>query len=411
MRWYILKTLLHKEALRHATNRGGLMLAGLLVTASLVLSAMNPAGEQSNVLVGGVRLCFIHIEEDQGPWASHLRASVPAELKNHIRFNKLDANLGPDRTIVYPPGAGAIQVRTASPSADGNPRYGVWLWHPTGDRAGMTIYEQWFWRESYRFFHQQAADELKKTGVDSTKAFPLPDLDSDGLWENRILIEHLRDRFIAARGAASTPSLPDVELKEKALSGSALDMRAAIATALVMFALFFTCVYMMPSLTCEERERGLLLAQALSPARAREILAAKFLFYPTFGIMLATLLAGIHNPNVLTRPFFWLALLSLALGSLGIGMSIASLARTQRSASLAALCYMLVVALVLVICQQNNIPYLPDLFVESHAPLILHATLTNQTRPYHWINLLECGVLAVIWVGVAGFLFRKRGWQ
>jgi hypothetical protein len=38
------------------------------------------------------------------------------------------------------------------------------------------------------------------------------------------------------------------------------------------------------SLTCEERERGILLAQALSPASAREILAAKFLFYPVFAL-------------------------------------------------------------------------------------------------------------------------------
>ncbi len=45
MRWHILKTLLWKEALRHASNRGGLMLAALLVTASLVLSVMNPAGD------------------------------------------------------------------------------------------------------------------------------------------------------------------------------------------------------------------------------------------------------------------------------------------------------------------------------------------------------------------------------
>ena len=56
MRWRILKTLLHKEALRHATNRGGLALAGLLVTASLLLAALNPAAEQDKpaTLVGGI---------------------------------------------------------------------------------------------------------------------------------------------------------------------------------------------------------------------------------------------------------------------------------------------------------------------------------------------------------------------
>jgi ABC-type Na+ efflux pump permease subunit len=188
-------------------------------------------------------------------------------------------------------------------------------------------------------------------------------------------------------------------------------MRAALATALVMFALFFTCVYLMPSLTCEERERGLLLAQALSPARTREILAAKFLFYPTFGILLATLLGGIHNSKVLVDPYFWSSLIFLAMGSLGIGMTIASLARTQRSSSLAALCYMLIVALTLLICQQNNISYLPYLAIEFYAPQLLHATLTDQ-RPLDmpW-NLLGCGILATAWVFLAGFLFRRRGWQ
>jgi len=234
----------------------------------------------------------------------------------------------------------------------------------------------------------------------------MPDINRDELWDNRLIEKQLREQVKALGG-----SLPEVEWRESPSPGSALDMTAAIATALVMFALFFTCVYLMPSLTCEERERGLLLAQVLSPARVREILASKFLFYPTFGIFLATLLAGIHNPSVLLRPFFWLALVSLAVGSLGIGMSIASLARTQRSASLAALCYMLVVAMVLVICQQNNIVWIPYLAIEFHAPQVLHAALTNQIRDYHWFNLAGCAVLAIVWVFAAAYLFRKRGWQ
>ena len=36
-------------------------------------------------------------------------------------------------------------------------------------------------------------------------------------------------------------------------------------------------------------------------------------------------------------------------------MTVACLAKTQRAASLGALCYMLAVALVLLLCQQNNI--------------------------------------------------------
>jgi hypothetical protein len=406
MRWHILKALLYKEALRHATNRGGLLLAGLLVTASLVMAALNPAGDQTSPLLGGIHHCFIHVEDLDDGLTKHLENSVPKELKNHVELRKIDPAVGPDKEFQYPTGTGAFEIRKGPPDANGKRPYNIQLKYPAGDLIGMGLYDEWFWRETYRYFHDQAAAELSKTGVDAAKKFPMPTLDKQDMWEKRLLMEEMRQQAASLGG-----DLPAVTWKASAQKGAALDMRAAMATALVMFALFFTCVYLMPSLTCEERERGLLLAQALSPARVREILAAKFLFYPTFGILLATMLAGIHNPSVLTRGFFWLSMIALSLGSLGIGMSIASIAKTQRSASLSALCYMLVITIVLLVCQQNNIAYIPALALEYHAPQMLHASLTNQTGVAHWYNLLGCSVLAVGWVTAAGILFRRRGWQ
>src|SRR5947207_1327621 len=84
----------------------------------------------------------------------------------------------------------------------------------------------------------------------------------------------------------------------------------------------------------------------LAPA---EILAAKFLFYPMLGLALSALLAGIYRPAVLGHAFFWLCMGAIAIGYLGVGQTIASLARTQRRASLGALCYFLAVALLLLI--------------------------------------------------------------
>jgi hypothetical protein len=415
MRWYILRTLMHKEALRHATNRGGLALAGLLVTASLLLAALNPAGNRSSSLVGGVHHCFIHAQ-DGIPLVEHLMNHVPPELKGHILCIKLDSSSRSDAPITYRTGTGAFQIRNLPPGPDGKPRYHVWLWHPAGERAEMAIYETWFWRETYRYFHEQAETALRDVGLNPAKELPAAEIDRDDLWLARIAHNDLRQRVRSVArelpsAAQVAGAVPELEMQESPLKGSALDTHAAIATALVMFALFFTCVYLMPSLTCEERERGLLLAQALSPASPLEIVAAKFLFYPAFGILLATLLAGIHSPATLARPFFWLALLSLAVGSLGIGMTIASLARSQRTASMGALCYMLAVALLLLVCQQNNIAFLPYLSLEYHAPNILHATLTDQIRPEHWINLIVSAVLAIGWVAMAAILFRKRGWQ
>jgi hypothetical protein len=411
MRWHILQTLLHKEALRHATNRGGLALAGLLVTASLLLAALNPAAEQDRpaTLIGGIHHCLIWYDEDD-EWLAHLQAHVPASLQSNIVFTPIRPRVGLDQHLKYETGTGGIELRSI-PASDGVPHYRVYVRYPDGDRAGMAVYENWFWKESFRFFHERAASELRSRGVDPTQTLP-PAPPDDELWADRQAFRELFERYAGAvTGSPARDAVPVLELRERAVIGGALDLRAAIATALVMFSLCFTCVYLMPSLTCEERERGLLLAQALSPASSAEILAAKFLFYPAFGILLATLLAGIHNPAVLGRPFFWLSLGTLSVGTLGIGMTVACLAKTQRAASLGALCYMLVVALVLLMCQQHNISRLPWLALEYHAPHLLHATLTNRLVPEHWWNLAASAVLAFAWAMLAVVLFRRRGWQ
>jgi len=182
-------------------------------------------------------------------------------------------------------------------------------------------------------------------------------------------------------------------------------------TALVVFALFFVCVYLLPSLTCEERERGVLLAQALSPASPLEILAAKFLVYPVLAVGLAALLSGIYSPAALTRPFYWLALSVAAFGSLGIGLTISSLARTQRTASMGALCYMFVITLLLYIFQQTHLGALSYLFLEYYGPRILQAALSGTVLPYHWGNLMGAALLACGWAFAATTLFRRCGWQ
>ena len=319
MRWYILRTLLHKEALRHATNRGGLFLAALLITGAMLLSVLNLGENEQTSLVGGIHHCFIHSEEE-GPWIRHLESHVPADLKRHIVFRKLPANLESNQRIDYPIGTGAIQIRIESPSESGRPRYRVSLRYPDANRFSMIIYENWFWRETYRYWLTEA---VKQRGGSEVK---IPEIDSDNSWLMRRVHADLQQQIqiLFPNGSElNRLGVPELSLEESPLQGASLDSRAAIATALVMFGLFFTCVYLMPSLTCEERERGLLLAQALSPASALEILTAKFLFYPIFGIILATILAGIHNPAVLGRGLFWLSIFTLAVGSLGIGMTVA----------------------------------------------------------------------------------------
>ncbi len=361
MRWYILRTLLYKEVLRHAANRGGIVLVLLLVVAAMLLSFFSPTDAVAGGPGGGVQRCYVDFWYAT-PLVQYLRTHIPQDLVGRVRFRPLSrAPVDKAGTILYEQGAGAIQIR---PGPDNG--HVIWFWHP-GDPAALAPFEVWFWEAAYRHAREQG-------------------------------------------GSRFTAVVPPLLAQYAALKGG-LDPRSGLATALVLFGLFFVCVYLLPSLTCEEHERGVLLAQALSPAAPREILAAKFLFYPVLGLALAAALAGTYRPAVLMRPFFWMALTATVAGSMGIGLTIASLARTQRAASMGAMCYMLVVTLILFICQQNQIPGLPFLALEYHGPRMLHAALTDAVLPYHWVHLAATAVLAVVWAILATILFRRRGWQ
>jgi hypothetical protein len=372
MRWHIVRTLLYKEILRQVANRGGIALALLLVVAAALLAFFSRENGQAGSLMGGVERCFIDYSLDDD-WVSHLQRNVPAELRRQVKFRSMSHVTMAEGQLVYPPGSGAIQIRVVPASP---PQYKVWVWHPGRDGTAMAGYEVWFWRESARYFQNQA-----------------------------VLVAEQRQQLTGAGARVSGIVQESSQLK------GGVDIRSSITTALVLFALFFSCVYLLPSLMCEERERGILLAQALSPASAREILAAKFLFYPAIGIGLAAVIAGISRPLVLMQPFFWLALVLAAFGSLGIGLTIACLARSQRTASMGALCYMMAVAMILFICQQGSIPGLPILALEYHCPRMLHAVLEDSLVWYHWGNLAAAGILAAGWTTLASYLFRRYGWQ
>lgn len=365
MRWYIIRTLLGKEVGRQLANRGGLALAALLIVAALLLSVFGNNGGPSNAMLGDVETCYVDYWSDDG-WVQHLRGNVAPELTRYVKFrdiNCLRVGEAPYGRLVYPQACGAIQMRVVQES-DGRIRRRICVWQPrVGD---MNPYETWFWRESARYFQQQS--------VNNSEIYPA--------------IEHEHARLEAG-----------------------VDMQASITSGLVLFALFFSCVYLMPSHMCEERERGILLAQALSPASPREILAAKFFFYPPAGMALAAILAGVGKPAILLNPVFWLVLSVAAFGSLGIGLTIASVARTQRTASMAALSYMLVIALLLFICRIGNIPVLPYLALEYHCPRLLHAVLTDSLQFYYIFNITMATLLTMVWAFVATKLFRKCGWQ
>jgi hypothetical protein len=418
MRFYILRALVKKEFQRHLANRGGIALALLLVAAAVLLSVFSPEEASGTTgMAGTVHHCFIDFD-DTSPLiralAQHLEKNQPRELAGQLRFRPLAKADTINGVITYPTGTGAIQLRPAT-GADARPTIHVYIWHPKGDPTALAPYEAWFWKESRRALREGVQLALRNAKPSAPAELPPePTFDKENDWLLRESHRRYQEQVEAVRkthAPSLKPLVPDLEVERQGLGGKPMDFRTTIATGMVVFALYFACVYLMPTLNCEERERGVLLAQALSPASPFEILAAKFLFYPVLGMGLAAVLAGIYKSEVLSSPFFWLSLLAVAGGFLGIGMTVATLARTQRAAFLGAMCYLLSVSLILLVCSQNNIPFIPELAIEYHGPRILHAALGGDVNIRHWRGLLIESVLAVMWLTAAGWLFRRRGWQ
>jgi hypothetical protein len=369
LRRHILRTLLHKEMLRHLANRGGIVMILLLVVMSLMLS-LGKSTSQGPLLGGNVQQCFLLYERNDPAlydtatpnlrgWLRHLQKQTPADWGSNMfrirRFDEMDTDA--DKNIILG-NAGSIRIRSNDRDAEGRWRFKVELWYPGDNSAALSTYESWFWKETERYFSPQ----------------------------------------------------PQIEEVRQATIGSAT-LLSALAPVPIVFAMFFTCVYLLPSMTCEERERGVLLAQALSPASPLEILISKFLFYSVLGIGLGAVLAGIYRPSVLLQPFLWLTLIAMSLGSVSIGLTIATLAKTQRLASVGAMCYLLMVALFLMTMQQINLPIVPWFFLEYHTQNMLEPVLADSVGAWHWLHLLFSALLAIGWATVATILFRHRGWQ
>jgi hypothetical protein len=397
MRIRILRALLNKEFHRHLANRGGIALGLLLVAAAVMLSVFNPgnaaggAGGDGTGFVGGIHRCYLEFDK-HSPLVKHLEGHIDPALTGKIIFRPRTSE-AVTGLVSYEPGTGSIYLRHGRTQPE---TISVSIWHPEGDKTAMVPYEAWFFKEARRALQAEAEAATGKT-------WRTPEFSGDDLWAVR---ESFRSLEAQSGGKAAK-----LTIERAALGAKPLDVRSAVATGMVVFALYFTCVYLLPTLNCEERERGTLLAQALSPASPVEILAAKFLFYPTAGILLAAILAGIYKPAILTTPFFWLAVLAVASAFLGIGMTIATLAKTQRAAFLGSMCYLLSVSLVLFICSTNGIPFVSALAVEYHGPRILHAAVAGPIESRHWLNLLAAFGLGAAWITAAGWLFRKRGWQ
>jgi hypothetical protein len=330
-------------------------------------------------------------------------------LRDQVRFRRV-SDIPTDRhgTLQYGRGEGAVQLRPLT--TDGSPpRTKVWFWYAGDDSAVLAPYEEWFWRETHRYCREQAAAALPSDRRPDADAVSAPNVGGDAAQLAQELHRLYRERLTALAPHAVATVVPEVEVERSALRG--LEPRQAATTGLILFSLFFACALLLPSVTCEEKERGTLLAQALSLASATDMLVAKAVVYAGLGMVLAAVPAVFAQPALGRAPFFWLTLVTAACGAFGLGVTVASLARTQRAASTGAMGYALAVAVLTVVGQRSGVPGLTSVLLESHLPPLFYAVLNDSVTPQHWQMVGWVAALAAVWVGAGALLFRGSRWR
>lgn len=395
-----LVALIGKELRRLARHRGAVLMVVLLLAAALlVASAERHAGTPAES--APVQAFWVDYWVD-GPWIEHLRRSVPPEWTGRIRFRQ-EREIPADRrgVLQYARTDAAVQIRNAEP------RWMIWFWQPTVDAASLAPFENWFWRESQRFFREQALATATQEQRAAVERLALPPLADDPSRVRQELFRQYREQLTAIM--PGSPRFPEIEVAHSALHP--VPLARALAAAMVLFAVFFVGVCLLPSLTCEERERGMLLAQVLSPASAVELYVAKLVVYLPLAALLALVIAGLMQFAVALQPLMVAAVFVAATASCSLGTLIAATAGTQRTASMAAMGYALAVALIVFSAQRFGFGWLGGVFVESYISPLIVSLLHELPTAERWRALGLAAALAFGWFLAAGTWIRIRGWR
>ena len=303
----MIKILLDREFRRLRKNPSALMLLGLLSAVALLMATSRPVSSNQPNANGASQAAVDVwlIYDQQSRWLDHLTENLPDTPT--IRIVHRDRVPIENGTWKLPTQDAAVEVvygnefETSLGSAFGkvvlNGRY------PGKDAKVLDPFWNWFW---------PTLTEYHTKGLRFEQSMePLNAQASDAL-----------------------TSLEDTSVAD-------LVTNELIATMLLLIVMFFACCHLLVSFTSQDRERGTLTAIVLSPAQTSEILLAKFIFHLLISLGGCVAIVAILKPIVLTQPVLWLVILLTSIGLMCVGTCIATLAKTQASAALLALCYML----------------------------------------------------------------------
>jgi hypothetical protein len=358
-RWRILRTLLYKEVLRYRYNWGLLVVVAALIALAVLISL---GGD--NELLSGSSAAFARdlkvYCQRESLWGIYLQENRLADRR--VRFwppRKTVANPRLERGVVvvelFAPGetpmgeSQAVTVHTAR------------FWHLENDTASLVVFQDWLDRETRKFLARE----------------------------------------------------PVLEVEHRGVRNSATDIIPLVITGLVAFALYLPAFNLFITSTGEEREKRLLLALLLTPARPLEIVLAKAIFYALGSLAVSLAVVALHEPMLVFEPRLVLAVLLGSIGYVAIGTVLISFIRRQTTLSTVSMLYLMGVGVVVSLAQTLPLFNALRLFlIENFLYSLLQKVLAGEPSTMEQVlGLVALGVLVAGWLTLAVVVFSRRSKQ
>lgn len=364
MRWPILRTLLWKEALRFRYNWGLLvMLAGVLAIAALI-SLGNRMGDipgSSNRVIKAVILNLASDNDAERKWLQQLEEQPPEWFteKNRIPILRgTDPEAGRQRGLMYPADYLIVTLQVRPGSANG---YRARYEYPLQSQQEALLYRGWINSTTQKLRGQPGVEERLPT-------------------------------FTASQLSESE------------------DRTAKIITALVIFAFYLLSFNLYITSTAEEREKKVLLALMLTPARASEIIGAKVIFYSLFSLLITAGVIALFDASLLLRPLLWSTILCGSVCYVCIGTVVLCIIRRQSTINTVSMMYLIVTALVISL-SVFLFPFmvLRFMMIENYLFHQLEYIIAGKPNPVARLYQPLMAGITVCWFVLAVFIFSKRG--
>jgi ABC-2 type transport system permease protein len=228
----------------------------------------------------------------------------------------------------------------------------------------------------------------------------------------------IRMQQLAAQGASISAAASPVDVRTRVLYNPDMQGSYNMVPGLIALILFQTGTSLTAMAIVRERERGTIEQLIVTPIRSWELMLAKIIPYiiVSFLDMLIILMIGVFWFNVPIRGSLTLLFAMTALyllPTLGLGLLISTMARTQQQAQLLTMPIMMPSMLLSgFIFPVSSLPValqvIGNLFPLTHFIYILRSVVTkgvgiNMFMP----QVIALIVFAMIFIGIAVMRFRK----